>query len=183
MSMHSPSTGHTAVRATKDKQRGASAIELVVYLFVAMLILIAAMVWFNKLTTNANNQGELENVTSLLASTRTLKTSSGYGAANTNLLPVLVKAEAVPDSMQKSGNTVFNVWGGAVTVVSTGTGYTLTYAGVPASNCTFLAAKSPKSTTSSLSINGGAGSTAEVTSTAADTACSAATNTLAWSGR
>lgn len=183
MHMHSPSTGRTAVSAAKDKQRGASAIELVVYLFVAMLILIAAMVWFNKLTTNANNQGELENITSLLASTRTLKTSSGYGASNTDLLPVLIKGEAVPDSMQKSGNAVFNVWGGAVTVVSTGTGYTLTYAGVPASNCTFLAAKSPKSSASSLSINGGTASTGEVTATAADTACSTDSNTLAWSGR
>lgn len=172
-----------SARAEKSRQRGIGVIELMVILFVGVLIIIAGMAWWTKLTNTQTNQAELENVTSLVASVRMLKTASGYGASGTNLIPVLINGAGVPDSMQKTSSAVYNSWGGAVTAVSTGMGYTLTYAGVPAANCSFLASKAINSSSQSLSMNGGTAITGEVTAAAADSGCSSSSNTLAWSGR
>lgn len=166
-----------------QKQRGASGIEMVVVIFVGLLILIAAMAWWSKLTGSAKNSGELENVTSMQTNIQTLKTASGYGPSGSNLIPVLINSDGIPSSMQKNGNTVFNVWGGAVTAVSTGMGFTHTYAGVPDSSCIFLATKAPLTSAMTLKINGGSPLSGEVDSISATAACTAGTNTLAWSGR
>ncbi len=165
------------------KQRGASAIEMVVFLFVSMLLLIAALVWWPKLTGSASNQSELENVTSIQTNIRMLKTASGYGPSGSNLIPVLINGDGIPETMQKTATTVFNSWGGAVTAVSTGMGYTHTIAGVPDASCIFLASKGPQNNSTSLKINGGASLTGEIDAITASANCTAGSNTLAWSGR
>lgn len=167
-----------------QNQHGAGAIELLVFLFVSILVVVAGVAWWNSLTSRANNQGELENIASLMTSVRSLKTASGYGPTGGNLVPVLTNGGGIPETMQLSGTSVFNVWGGAVTVASTGTGYTLTYAGVPAAACIFLAAKAPNSGgLSSLKINGGQALVGEVSAVNASAGCTTDSNTLAWSSR
>lgn len=166
------------------KQGGFGALEVMIAIFVGIFAVIGAIAWNSKLTNTANNNDELQNVSSLITNTRQMKTQSGYGTSGTNLIPVLLAADGIPENMQKTGTTVFNVWGGAVTNVSTGTGYTLTYAGVPDSNCIFLASKSANSEALSVKINGGTAIVGEVTSIAATAACTAGTtNTVSWSGR
>jgi prepilin-type N-terminal cleavage/methylation domain-containing protein len=179
--------GRVTVRARiytgRSKQTGLTLIEVLIALVLGLLALYGVFSLYQSGTTTANNQGELENVTSLITSIRTLKTASGYGASGTNLLPVLINSGGVPGTMSVSGNAVTNVWNGAVTAVSTGAGFTLTYADVPKANCNVLATKSPTGRSLSVSINGGSAISGEVSSTAANAGCSTDANTLAWSGR
>ncbi|EJZ60948.1 PilS (plasmid) [Pseudomonas fluorescens R124] len=165
------------------RQGGFGALEVMIAIAVGIFAIIGAIAWYSKLTNTSNNNEELQNVSSLITNTRQLKTQSGYGPTGTNLIPVLIAGEGIPENMQKSGSTVSNLWGGAVTNVSTGSGYNMTYAGVPDSNCIFLATKSANSNSLTIRINGGTAITGEVTSIAATSACTSGTNTLSWSGR
>lgn len=175
---HARKLGHRS-----HKQGGFGALEVMIAIVVGLFAIIGAIAWYSKLTNTSNNNEELQNISSIITNTRQLKTQSGYGPTGTNLIPVLIAGEGIPENMQKSGGTVSNVWGGAVTNVSTGTGYTMTYAGVPDSNCIFLASKSANSNSMSVRINGGTAITGEVTAIAATSACTSGTNTLSWSGR
>lgn len=166
-----------------SKQAGFGALEVMIALGVGIFAIVAAYGWYTKFTSAQNNDTELSNISSLTTNTKQIKTSSGYGPTGTDLVAILLRNSGVPESMQKSGGAIFNSFGGAVTITSTGTGYTLTYNGVPASNCIFLASKSANGDTQTLRINGGAAITGEVTAGDASTSCSAATNTLAWSSR
>lgn len=170
-------------KPTLSKQGGFGALEVMIALMIGAIVIIGAVVWYPKLTNNSNNGDELSNISSLLTNTRQLKTSSGYGGSGVSLIPTLLNAGGIPDNMQKSGNAVFNAWDGAVTIQSTGTGYTMTYAGLPAQNCIFLATKASNSSSISTSINGGAANTGEITAVVASAACTGATNTLTWAGR
>ncbi|WP_440057901.1 type 4 pilus major pilin [Pseudomonas fragariae (ex Marin et al. 2024)] len=164
-------------------QRGASTIEVVIFILIGVLILVAGLTWFPKLLGSWSNSNELENITSILGTTQTLKTASGYGSSGTNLVTTLLANDGIPETMQKNAGVVYNSWGGSVTVTSTGMGWTVTYNGVPAANCIFLATKGPANNTNSLKINGGSAIKGEVTAAAATTGCSADSNSLAWSGR
>lgn len=185
-SMGRSTVGNAKVTKLGDQkrgQRGITGIEMVVIIFVGLLLLIAGMNWWSKLTGGAKNSGELENITSVQTSIQTLKTASGYGASGSNLIPVLINGGGIPSTMQKTTTTVFNVWGGSVTAVSTGVGYTHSYTSVPDSNCIFLATKVPLGDSMSLKINGGSTLTGEVDSITATAGCNAGSNTLAWTGR
>jgi len=163
------------------KQRGLTFLEVLVALAIGLILVVGISAMWTKGTNTANTQVEMENVQSLITSLRGLRTASGYGASGTNLMPALINSGGVPDSMNKSGTTLSNSWGGSITAVSTGTGFTLTYADVPKANCNQIATKSPSNM--SLSLNSGTAITGEVTTAAATAGCSADTNTLAWSGR
>jgi type II secretory pathway pseudopilin PulG len=171
------------VMQPRAKQEGFGALEVMIALMVSALVIIGAVLWYPKLVYNRNNSNELENLSSLTTNTRQLKTSSGYGASGANLVPALIASGGVPDGMQQSGGAVFNVWGGGVTAVSTGTGYTITYAGMPIRNCIFLATNGASSSAITTSLNGGTAITGEVTSAAATAGCTSATNSISWSGR
>lgn len=165
------------------KQGGFGALEIFVALGIGILAVLGALAWKSKLDNSSNNQVESENIASLIANTKQLKTASGYGASSTNLVPLLINFEGVPGNMSKSGVTITNVWGGSVTLISTGAGFTLTYADVPTANCIFLATQASPGYGSTLRINGGSAMTGEVTSSVANAACTSSTNSLAWSGR
>lgn len=173
----------TKIGRRSPKQGGFGALEVMIAIVVGIFAVIGAMAWNSKLTNTANNNDELQNISSLITNTRQLKTQSGYGTTGTDLIPVLLRSDGIPENMQKSTTGVFNVWGGAVTNISTGTGYTLTYASVPDSNCIFLASKSAYSNALSIRINGGTAVAGEITSIAASAACTAGTNSVSWSGR
>lgn len=164
-------------------QGGFGALEVMIALMIGAIVIIGAVAWYAKLTNNSNNGDELSNISSLLTNTRQLKTASGYGASGTDLIPTLLNGGGVPDNMQKSGGAVFNAWDGAVTIKSTGTGFTLTYAGLPPQNCIFFATKASNSSSITTSINGGTPTAGEITSVAASAACTGATNTVSWAGR
>lgn len=172
-----------ALGRRSSKQGGFGALEVLIALVIGMFIVIAAVGWMTKLSDTANNNDELSNVSTMITNVRTLKTSSGYGPAGTDLIPIMIKAGGIPDIMQRTDTTVSNVWEGAVTMESNGADVTLTYADIPEASCIFLATKAAGSQSLTTSINGGAAIIGEVTAVDASTSCSEDENTLAWTGR
>lgn len=164
------------------KQQGLTFPELLIAIAIGIIFLMNVPSMFSKGSVVANNSVENDNIQSLITSIRGLRTSSGYGASGTDLMPSLLNSGGVPESMTKpTTTTLANTWGGSITAVSTGTGYTLTYSGVPRANCVQLAIRTPSNL--SLSINSGSAITGEVTTAAANSGCSNDSNSLAWSGR
>lgn len=165
------------------KQAGFGALEVMIALMVGALVIIGAVAWYQTLTTSQNNSNELSNLSSITTNVRQLRTISGYGASGSNLVPVLINAGGIPDNMTIVSGVVYSSFGGSVTVTSTGLGFTITYAGLPAENCIFLATKGASSNTTQTNINGGGMITGEVSAMAANTGCSTASNSVAWTAR
>ncbi|HBN8268386.1 TPA: pilus assembly protein PilX [Pseudomonas aeruginosa] len=168
-------------KAHAKKQAGFGAIEMIVVLIIVIgLLALAASRWDTLFGSNEAAE-EISNVNMLMAGTKNLKTSSGYGASGTNLVPALIKAGAVPKNMTVTSGALYNTWGGAVTVVSTGTGFTVASAAVPEGVCLTLATKLARGGVYSTKINSGTAIVGEVTQAAATTGCSSATsNSLTW---
>ena len=70
--------------------------------------------------------------------------------------------------------------GQSVTVTSTGMGFAITSSALPKDACIALATRVAKNQYEQTKINSGAATTAEVTTAAATTGCSGATNTITW---
>ncbi|SFY09099.1 type 4 pilus major pilin [Azotobacter vinelandii] len=169
----------TLKHSPKQSQRGFLSIDGVFWL---MLIAIALgfIVWMGfKMIGSSDVAVEQSNISTLIASTKKLKGSTGYGSAGQNLVPSLINIEGT-GSMGVSGSSLVNQWNGAVTVVSNGMTFTITEANVPQSACITLASKVAKDKQTSTSINGGSATTGEILATSASSSCSSDANTLAW---
>lgn len=175
---HSAPLGHRS-----RTQGGFGTLDMLIALVIGLLAVIAAMAAMSKLTASQNNNDELSNISSLITNTRVLKTSSGYGSTGSDLVRSMINSGGVPDLMERTTTEVFNAWGGTVTILSTGTGFTMTYSDVPKDSCIILASKAAGSRAMSTSINGGAAIVGEVTTAQGDSGCSQDTNTLSWSTR
>ena len=150
-----------------NTQRGFLSID---GLFWLMLVVVALgfILWMSwRMLGSSDVAIEQSNVSTLIANTKKLKGSTGYGASGQNLVPTLIAIEGT-GSMGISGSSLVNQWNGSVTVVSNGMTFTITEGGVPRSACITLA------------TNGGSSSTGEVHSTSATTSCSSDSNTIAW---
>lgn len=159
------------------KQGGFTAIELIIVLVVGLGILALAAGKMDMLFGNSNLSEEIGNVNSIYANVKSLKTSSGYGAATTDLTAQLVAINGVPRNMTVTGGVISNLWGGTVPVVSTGSGFTITQNTVPMDGCIKMATKISKGGTfSSIKIGASAAVVGEVTSAAATASCTSATN-------
>ncbi|MRK19099.1 type 4 pilus major pilin [Pseudomonas sp. JG-B] len=82
--------------------------------------------------------------------------------------------------MSVTGGALFNAFGGSVTVVSTGIGFTITSADLPKKACVNAAKGIGRGAQFSTRINAGTAIVGEVTSAAATTGCSTDDNTIAW---
>jgi type II secretory pathway pseudopilin PulG len=167
----------------KTRQAGFGALEVMIALIIGSLVIIGAVGWYQSLDTKSKNSDELTNLATLMTNTRQMKTSSGYGTSGTNLVPVLSNAGGIPDTMEYASSVLYNAWGGTVTVLSNGQTFTITYTGLPAENCIFLASKGAASSSQQTRINSGTAITGEVTSIAASSSCNTATNSVAWTVR
>lgn len=170
-----------SIKSLGNRQAGFGAIEMIVVLIIVIgLLALAASRWDALFGSNESAE-EISNVNMLMAGTKNLKTSSGYGAAGTDLVPGLIKANAVPKNMTVVSGVLYNIWGGSVTVVSTGTGFTVTSSTIPEGNCLTLSTKLARGGIYSTKINAGTTIIGEVTQSAATTGCSSATsNSVTW---
>lgn len=168
------------IRALRKKQGGFTAVELIVVLIVGLGIIALAAGNMDKLFGNSNVSEELSNINVIYANARSLKTSSGYGAASTDLTSQLSAVNGIPRNMAVTGGVIYNLWGGTVPVVSTGAGFTITQNTVPMDACIKIATRVSKGGTfASIAINGNAAITGEVTTATATTQCnSAAANAI-----
>ncbi len=170
---------NTKLKALK-KQAGFTAIELIVVLIVGLGIIALAAGKMDQLFGNSNLSEEIGNVNTIFANARSLKTSSGYGTSGTDLTSQLVAINGVPRNMSVVSGVMYNLWGGSVPVVSTGSGFTVTTNTVPMDACIKMTTKVSKGGTfASIKINANTAVTGEVTSATATTQCNSSTsNTL-----
>lgn len=167
------------VTRAKRTQVGFLSIDGVFWL---MLIAVALgfIVWMSwRMMGNSDVAIEQSNISTLIANTKKLKGSTGYGAPGQSLVTSLINIEGT-GSMGVSGTTLSNQWNGAVTVVSNGMTFTISEANIPKSACITLATKVAKDKQTTTTINGGTATTGEVLATAATTSCSNDANTMTW---
>lgn len=165
----------------KKGQKGFTALELIVVLIVGLGIIALAASKMDMMFGGSNLSEETGNVNTLLSNTKSLKTSSGYGTSGTNLVPALISSQGVPKNMVVSGGVIYNVWSGAVSIASTGTGFTISYASVPQDACIKMATKTNRGGTfATVKVGAAAAVTGEYTTAQATTDCSGATNTITW---
>ncbi|MEB0222040.1 type 4 pilus major pilin [Pseudomonas sp. AB12(2023)] len=168
-------------KSLSRKQSGATTMELLFYLIVAALILYAAVQGGFKLFSRQSNNTEQENVASLIINTRALKGNTGYGTSGTNLVPVLSTTDGIPNGMTFTSGVPYNSWNGAVTVVSTGPSFTITYPTVPQDACVSLATRVAKNASITTKINSGTGVVGEISASSASTSCTDPTaNIISW---
>lgn len=170
---------HSTLRNPAD-QRGFIDLSM---LFVLICIAIGigyAIYNGGSLLGSSDVSNEQSNIGQLVANTRKLKGSDGYGPSGSNLVDQLIASKGLPN-MSVSGGTLYNAWNGTVTVSSGGMTFTLTENGLPVDACMTLATKISRGQKVSTSINGGTSVTGEVSSAIAAANCTDSDeNTVAW---
>lgn len=165
------------------RPRQAGYIDLsMIFVLICIAIGIGYALYNGGSLMNSSDVGnEQSNIGQLIANTRKLKGSAGYGSSGTNLVPQLATIKGLPN-MSVSGSTLYNVWGGTVTVVSNGMTFVITENGLPQDACATLATKISRGQKVITAINGGSSTTGEVTSATATSGCSndSTSNTLSW---
>ncbi len=168
--------------ATKaSKQRGATIIEMVVFIALGLIILGVAAAIIAKGMDSSDIGVDTENVNQLLINAKDVRDVSGYGAAGTNMVPTMVAANGIPSNMTITGGIPYNQWNSAITIVSTGLGFTLSAGSIPMDACIKEATKLSRPGTLSTAIDGGAAIVGQVSNAVATAQCTTASaNTLAF---
>ncbi|WP_248767861.1 type 4 pilus major pilin [Pseudomonas sp. MWU12-2345] len=162
------------------RQRGYIDLSMMFVLIVIAIGIGYAIYNGGSLLASSDVSNEQSNISQLIANTRKLKGSAGYGASGTDLVTQLVASKGLPN-MSISGATLYNAWNGAVTVLSGGMNFVITENGLPQDACMTLATKLSRGQKVTTSINGGSAVTGEVTSASASSTCTdSSNNTLAW---
>ncbi|EPC8433210.1 type 4 pilus major pilin [Pseudomonas aeruginosa] len=167
----------TTQRTSRPTQGGFVSIEMII---VLIIIAIGVGLGLAAAAGMFSSSEEQRNISVIAANARALKTSSGYGSSGTNLIPSLIAINGVPKNMSVSSGVVYNVYGGSVTVSSTGMGFSITTSKLPQDACITLATKIAKNTFEQTKINSGSAITGEVTTAAATQACSSDSNSITW---
>ncbi len=169
------------MKLIKKTQAGFTAIEVLVVLLVGGIIIAGAAYGIDRLLSSSSLTDEIKNINQLMVNTKNLRSTSGYGAAATDLTTSLVAIKGIPAGMPVVSGVIKNSWGGDVSVLSTGSAFSITYASVPKDPCIKLATKlSNTAGFATTKINSTAAVSGEVTSAAAITGCSTESNTLLW---
>lgn len=119
-------------------QRGASLVELMLWAALAGGVIFGVFSYYQNAKASANVNRESQNVSAINGKIKSVFTSQLNYSSLSNTL--LLNAKGFPVSMV-SGTTVYNAWGGTVSVapanVNAGTnnGYSVTYTTVPQAGC------------------------------------------------
>lgn len=169
------------IKNSYKDQGGFVSIEVIIVLVVILGLLALGASKMDMLNTGGDTTEEMSNIQALYANTRGLKSSQGYGATGTDLTSQLITLKGIPKNMSVVSGVVYNLFNGAVTIVSTGPGFTISSANLPAEVCIKLATKVSRSGNfSSTTINANSAISGEVVPATAATQCSGSTNTVAW---
>lgn len=118
------------------RQRGASLLEGIAYLGIAALVILGAVSLLTNAFGNAQSNRAIEELVSIRTAVKKLYMGQPGGyVANSDLTATLVSARVFPGSLTINGNAVSNSWGGSVSVTGNGSTFTITYAGIPRSDC------------------------------------------------
>lgn len=119
------------------RQRGASLLEGIAYLGIAAIVVIGAVSLLTGAFSSAKSNQATEEVIGLRTSVRKLYMGQTYPTAATAIVQTLITAKAAPGTLAQdaTNNTLKNSWGGSVSIVGAGNGFTITYAGIPQDVC------------------------------------------------
>lgn len=159
------------------RQRGASLLEGIAYLGIAALVVLGAVSLLTNAFGSARGNQTTEESIALRTSIRKLYTGQPYPAVD--LLPNLILANAIPNTLIRNGNAVTNSWAGAVAIAGDGAGqFTITYNSVPQDVC--MGVISGANGWARISNAAAANAVAVFPATAANAAtlCAAAANTI-----
>lgn len=165
-------------------QRGVLSLEMIGVIGVIALVLVGVLVRLALMYLSSSTTNESSAVTSLFTSTRSAKAGTGYGANGTNLIPTLAAINALPGNLSYTGGVLLNSFGAAYTIVASNNGYgfTLTSPGIPTADCIKLSVQQSQSGnwTGGITVGATAFPAGAISSAQATTACSAATNSIAF---
>lgn len=162
------------------KQAGFSLIEIMVVLVIAGLIL-AGVAWAINKSFNSNDIKDTNTaLTSVMSSIPELRTTTGYGAAGTNLMPALIAQNSIPSVWPVISGVPQNAWNGTVAVTSGVSFANIVLTQVPQEACNKLTTKiSSGSNFRTTQINSNTAITGPVTATVAASQCTDS-NTITW---
>ncbi|KAB1469224.1 hypothetical protein FZI27_20085 [Cronobacter sakazakii] len=130
--------------------------------------LIVVVVGGAKLFSSTNTAADLNAYAAIMTEMRQLRPSTGYGT--NDYVPVLVKKDVLPKSVNISNGVIYNRSGGAISVTGNGQGFTMTTTKLSEGECMEYAPKLSLNNVAVTTINGTAIS-GEVSSAAAAQAC------------
>jgi hypothetical protein len=163
------------------KQTGFLSIEVIGVLLVIVVGTVIAISSSNMLSKGSESSAEMNNISTLYANTKHLKSSSGYGTAGADLSSGLIAVGGVPTNMSVINGTIFNGSGGTVVVLSTGIGFTIQSDKLSNAVCNqVVPAVSRGGEFASTQINSGSPVNGEVTPAEAKTLCVADANSVTY---
>ncbi|HEY3591067.1 MAG TPA: type 4 pilus major pilin [Buttiauxella sp.] len=121
------------------KQKGFTALELIIVLIVGFSIIALSASKMGQLFSSSSTNEAMNSVLGVYSATRALKNVNGYGDDSTDLAKILIDTDTMPKSLSidKNNSTVKNEWAGdvAIIVANNGNGFIITYPNVPKEAC------------------------------------------------
>ncbi|KVV07495.1 type 4 pilus major pilin [Burkholderia ubonensis] len=166
-----------------QSQRGIGALEWIAIIAIVLVMLYQLIGRVSVMNTSNSTLGETSAVSALHTALRSnLKSGTGYAANGADLIVPLYNVKGLPTNLSYNGGVLLNTYGSQYTIVAAnaGFGFAITDPGVPAADCIKLVIQQSQSGnwTGGISVGGSNLGTAPVTSATAQTACSAATNSI-----
>jgi len=125
------------------KQKGFTALELIIVLIVGFSIIALSASKMGQLFSSSSTNDAMNSVLGVYTATRALKNVNGYGNDGETLNQILIDTETMPKSLSidKTNGVVKNEWAGdvVITVGNSGNGFTIDYPKVPKEACIKLA--------------------------------------------
>lgn len=126
-------------RTSIKKQKGFTALELIIVLIVGFSIIALSASKMGQLFSSSSTNDAMNSVLGLYSSARALKTVNGYGDDGNNLIESMIETDTIPKTLgiDKTNKTAKNEWAGdiSVEVTNSGAGFIITYPNVPKDAC------------------------------------------------
>jgi type II secretory pathway pseudopilin PulG len=161
------------------RQAGVLSIEMIIVLGIVALILLGVGGRIAVSFLSNDNTSELSNLTAIYSAIKDTKTTVGYGAAGTDLSATVIAGGHLPSNISVAGAAISNQFGGTYTLTSTGQGFTIADPAIPQKNCVKIASGATQSGQyTTTTVNSGTANSGPMSTAAAQTACSTATNSI-----
>lgn len=170
------------VKQMHKKQRGFTLVEIGIVLALAGLIYVVVSSSRASGFSSNDVKDEQTQIIRVLGALPELRGSAGYGAAGTDLLPVLIDQKVVQVPWKVISGTVTNTFGGTVAITSNdGATAKVIVTKYPQEACNRLArGLSRGDNFFSSKINAGTVHVGEVTTVQAQADCTTGANTIEW---
>jgi hypothetical protein len=164
------------------KQKGVGALEYIAIGFVILALLWGILSRAGMLNFTINNLAENAALAQLWQSIHTnLKSTSGYGASGTSLVQALSQTNGIPSNLtyDSASFTLYNTYGQAYTITSTGMGFQIVDPGVSQADCIKILVQQSGGGNWGGGIGvGGTTVTSAISTTQGATMCTGTTNSI-----